>query len=394
MGDKIFRWEDGSEKHETKFNFSQVPEAQALWDWFERIAETEQRFAVLDSATHFDRLGVNQAVLELEATYDRKRLVALAQFLPLLDPDRGERALHAHGAGAGRGPRRRHPQSAAQGEGTVRTRLRRIVLLVFDSVGIGEMPDAADYGDVGSDTLGHIAASRPLGLPNLCSLGLANIRPFNGLEAAAQPLGCYGKCALASPGKDTTTGHWEMAGIHLEKPFPLYPHGFPPEVLGEFERRTGRRSLGNCTASGTEIIERLGAEHLRTGSPIVYTSADSVFQIAAHEEIIPVPELYRMCEIAREILTGPHEVGRVIARPFVGAPGAFVRDGATATITPCRRPPACCSTGWPSGECRSGRSGRSPRCSWAAGSRTRPRPATMPKACGALRTHCGRWSAG
>ncbi len=202
------------------------------------------------------------------------------------------------------------------------------MLLVFDSVGIGEMPDAADYGDVGSDTLGHIAASRPLGLPNLCSLGLANIRPFNGLEAAAQPLGCYGKCALASPGKDTTTGHWEMAGIHLEKPFPLYPHGFPPEVLGEFERRTGRRSLGNCTASGTEIIARLGAEHLRTGWPIVYTSADSVFQIAAHEETIPLPELYRMCEIAREILTGPHEVGRVIARPFVGAPGAFVRDGA------------------------------------------------------------------
>ncbi len=210
----------------------------------------------------------------------------------------------------------------------MRTTLRRIVVLVFDSVGVGEMPDAADYGDVGSDTLGHIAASRPLRLPNLCSLGLANIRPFDGLEAAAQPLGCYGKCALASPGKDTTTGHWEMAGIHLEKPFPLYPHGFPPEVLGEFERRIGRRSLANCTASGTEIIARLGAEHMRTGSPIVYTSADSVFQIAAHEETIPLPELYRMCEIAREILTGPHEVGRVIARPFVGAPGAFVRDGA------------------------------------------------------------------
>ena len=204
----------------------------------------------------------------------------------------------------------------------------RIVLLVFDSVGVGEMPDAAEYGDVGSDTLGHIAASRPLRLPNLCSLGLANIRPLDGLAPVVQPLGCYGKCALASPGKDTTTGHWEMAGIHLDKPFPLYPHGFPPEVLGEFERRIGRRSLGNCTASGTEIIARLGAEHLRTGSPIVYTSADSVFQVAAHEETIPLPELYRMCEIAREILTGPHEVGRVIARPFVGTPGAFVRDGA------------------------------------------------------------------
>ena len=205
---------------------------------------------------------------------------------------------------------------------------RRIVLLILDSVGVGEMPDAADYGDAGSDTLGHIAASRPLRLPNLCALGLANIRPFEGLTPAAAPLGCYGRCALASPGKDTTTGHWEIAGIHLEKPFPLYPHGFPPEVLGEFERRTGRHALGNCPASGTEIIERLGAEHLRTGSPIVYTSADSVFQVAAHEQVVPLPELYRMCEIAREILDGPHRVGRVIARPFVGAPGRFVRDGA------------------------------------------------------------------
>lgn len=205
---------------------------------------------------------------------------------------------------------------------------RRIALVIFDSVGIGEMPDAAEYGDAGSDTLGHIAASRPLLLPNLCALGLANIRPFENLEPAGAPAGCYGRCALASPGKDTTTGHWEIAGIQLEKPFPLYPHGFPPEVLGEFERRIGRRALGNCAASGTEIIERLGAEHLRTGSPIVYTSADSVFQVAAHEEIIPLAELYRMCETAREILRGPHEVGRVIARPFTGKPGAFVRDGA------------------------------------------------------------------
>jgi phosphopentomutase len=205
---------------------------------------------------------------------------------------------------------------------------RRVVLLIFDSLGIGEMPDAAEYGDAGSDTLGHIAASRPLLLPNLCMLGLANIRPFENLAPAGLPLGCYGRCALASPGKDTTAGHWEIAGIHLERPFPLYPHGFPPGVLGEFERRVGRRALGNCPASGTEIIERLGAEHLRTGSPIVYTSADSVFQVAAHEEVIALPELYRMCEIAREILHGPHQVGRVIARPFVGAPGAFVRDGA------------------------------------------------------------------
>ncbi len=205
---------------------------------------------------------------------------------------------------------------------------RRVVLLILDSVGIGEAPDAADYGDAGSDTLGHIAAHRTLRLPNLCSLGLANIRPLANLAPAGAPLGCYGRCAPASPGKDTTTGHWEIAGIHLETPFPLYPRGFPPEVLGEFERRVGRPALGNCTASGTEIIERLGVEHMRSGAPIVYTSADSVFQVAAHEDVIPLPELYRMCGIAREILRGPHEVGRVIARPFVGKPGAFVRDGA------------------------------------------------------------------
>jgi len=207
-------------------------------------------------------------------------------------------------------------------------RFRRVILVVFDSVGIGEMPDAACYGDTGSDTLGNIARKRPLRLPNLCALGLANIRPIPGLEPAAAPLGSYGRCALASPGKDTTTGHWEIAGIHLPRPFPLYPRGFPPEVLGEFERRIGRKALGNCTASGTEIIERLGAGHIRTGSPIVYTSADSVFQVAAHEDVIPLPELYRICVIAREILRGPHEVGRVIARPFLGTPGSFRRDGA------------------------------------------------------------------
>ncbi len=205
---------------------------------------------------------------------------------------------------------------------------RRVVLVVLDSVGIGEMPDAAAYGDVGSDTLGNIARRRPVRLPNLCALGLANIRPFEGLAPSKNPSGCFGRCTLASPGKDTTTGHWEIAGIHLAEPFPLYPKGFPPDVLGEFERRTGRRALGNCPASGTEIIERLGEEHLQTGSPIVYTSADSVFQVAAHEDVIPLPELYRMCEIAREILRGPHEVGRVIARPFVGRPGSFTRDSA------------------------------------------------------------------
>ena len=201
----------------------------------------------------------------------------------------------------------------------------RVIWIVLDSVGIGAMPDAADYGDAGSDTLGNIARVRGLRLPNLRRLGLANIKPVPGLDPVASPAGAFGLCALASPGKDTTTGHWEMVGIHLEKPFPLYPHGFPREIMDEFERRIGRRALGNRAASGTEIIKELGAEHMRTGSPIVYTSADSVFQIAAHEEVIPLRELYHICETARDILRGPREVGRVIARPFTGPPGAFTR---------------------------------------------------------------------
>jgi phosphopentomutase len=205
------------------------------------------------------------------------------------------------------------------------TGLSRVIWIVLDSAGIGEMPDAAEYGDAGSDTLGNLARARRMHLPNLARLGLGNIRPLEGIPAADVPLGAYGKCALASPGKDTTTGHWEMVGIHLEKPFPLYPNGFPREVLQPFEDRIGRATLGNKAASGTEIIKELGQEHVRTGSPIVYTSADSVFQIAAHEDVIPLWELYKICETAREILRGPHEVGRVIARPFTGEPGAFVR---------------------------------------------------------------------
>jgi phosphopentomutase len=201
----------------------------------------------------------------------------------------------------------------------------RVIWIVLDSVGIGEMPDAEAYGDQGSDTLGNIARQRRLNLPNLRRLGLANIRPLTGLDPVAQPAGSFGKCTLASPGKDTTTGHWEMAGIHLEKPFPLFPRGFPREVMEPFEARIGRHTLGNKAASGTEIIKELGEEHVRTGSPIVYTSADSVFQIAAHEEVIPLFELYKMCDTARDILRGPYEVGRVIARPFVGEPGAFTR---------------------------------------------------------------------
>jgi phosphopentomutase len=201
----------------------------------------------------------------------------------------------------------------------------RIIWIVLDSAGIGEMPDAAKYGDVGSDTIGNIAKQRALHLPNLCRWGLANIKPLTGLTPDPSPIGAYGKCALASPGKDTTTGHWEMAGIHLEEPFPLFPKGFPPEVMNEFESRIGRSAIGNKAASGTEIIKELGDEHVRTGSPIVYTSADSVFQVAAHEEVIPLFELYKICETARDILRGPFEVGRVIARPFEGTSGNYKR---------------------------------------------------------------------
>lgn len=203
---------------------------------------------------------------------------------------------------------------------------RRVFLIVLDSVGIGAMPDWREFGDdMPGDTLGHCAERRPLHLPNLERLGIANIRPFAHLRAAEAPAASYGRCALASPGKDTTTGHWELAGIILKKPFPLYPNGFPPELIREFERRIGRGTLGNKPASGTEIIRELGEEHMKTGKPIVYTSADSVFQVAAHEEVIPLGELYRICEIARDLLRGEHEVGRVIARPFIGSPGAFVR---------------------------------------------------------------------
>ena len=201
----------------------------------------------------------------------------------------------------------------------------RIFWIVLDSVGIGELPDAADYGDVGRNTLGHIAESRALTIPNLVRLGLANIAALKHQTPAAAPLGAYGKGATRSPGKDTTTGHWEMAGVWLDQAFPVYKNGFPKELIEEFEKQIGRKTIGNKPASGTEIIKELGEEHVRTGKPIVYTSGDSVFQIAAHEDTIPVAELYRMCEIARKLLDGPHRVGRVIARPFIGTPENFVR---------------------------------------------------------------------
>jgi phosphopentomutase len=204
---------------------------------------------------------------------------------------------------------------------------RRAVLCVLDGVGIGEAPDAAAYGDVGSNTLVHVAQATPgFSLPNLERLGLGSLGPFPGMR---NDMGTAARCIArpASAGKDSTTGHWELCGVHLERPFPTYPHGFPRNVVDAFERATGRPVIGNVVGSGTAVIDRFGPEHLQTGGWILYTSADSVFQLAAHEEVIPLSELYGGCEIAREILVAPDNVSRVIARPFVGAPGAFRRTG-------------------------------------------------------------------
>ncbi|MEG6567394.1 phosphopentomutase [Thermoanaerobacterium saccharolyticum] len=203
--------------------------------------------------------------------------------------------------------------------------VNRVLLIVLDSVGAGEAPDAYKYGDVGSNTLGHICDVTGVKLPNLGKLGLGNILPLKSVEADKSAIGAYGKMQEHSAGKDTTTGHWEIAGLWIDKAFPTFPNGFPDEVINKLEERIGRKVIGNKPASGTEIIEELGEEHVKTGYPIVYTSADSVFQIAAHEGVIPLDELYKMCEIAREILTGDYAVGRVIARPFVGEAGNFVR---------------------------------------------------------------------
>jgi phosphopentomutase len=203
----------------------------------------------------------------------------------------------------------------------------RVVLIVLDSVGIGEMPDAADYGDAGADTLGHTLSSREVRIPNLRAMGLANIRELP-VAPVASPTGIFGRAATSSRGKDTTTGHWEMSGIITASPFPTYPQGFPPRVIEPFERAIGRKVLGNKPASGTEIIKELGEEHVKTGRPIVYTSADSVFQIAAHEEVVPLDQLYEWCRVARAMLAGEDEVGRVIARPFIGEAGNFRRTEA------------------------------------------------------------------
>ncbi|NLK88395.1 MAG: phosphopentomutase [Clostridiaceae bacterium] len=204
--------------------------------------------------------------------------------------------------------------------------MKRVIIIVLDSVGVGELPDAAAYGDVGSNTLGSIAANvKGFELPNMERLGLGCITGVSGFRKVEVPVGCFGKMAERSAGKDTTTGHWELAGITLDKAFPLYPKGFPEDLMQRFETAIGTRTLGNYPASGTEIIKVLGQQHVTTGHPIVYTSADSVFQIAAHEDVIPLERQYEICMTAREILKGEHAVGRVIARPFTGNAGNFTR---------------------------------------------------------------------
>ena len=203
---------------------------------------------------------------------------------------------------------------------------RRVILIVLDSVGIGEMPDAKDYNDEGSNTLGNISAAvGGLMLPNMEKLGLGNIDGIKGISKFEEAKGAFGKCSELSIGKDTVTGHWEIAGVVLDKPLRTYPNGFPQQLITEFENQIGRKTLGNIVASGTEIINELGDVHLKTGSPIVYTSADSVFQIAAHEDIISIDELYKMCKIARKMFMGDIAVGRIIARPFTGEGGSFSR---------------------------------------------------------------------
>lgn len=204
--------------------------------------------------------------------------------------------------------------------------MKRVILIVLDSVGMGELPDAEAYGDRGSNTLGNIAAKMEnFSLPNMEILGLGNIDGIAGYKKSIQPIGCYGRMAEKSFGKDTTTGHWEMSGIILERPFPVYPDGFPYDVVVSFEKAIGTKTIGNIAASGTEIIKEMGDEHVKTGYPIIYTSADSVFQIAAHEEVVPIEHLYDMCITARGLLKGEHAVGRVIARPFEGNSGDYRR---------------------------------------------------------------------
>ncbi|SHH08417.1 phosphopentomutase [Tepidibacter thalassicus] len=203
---------------------------------------------------------------------------------------------------------------------------KRVILMVLDSVGIGQLPDSEKFGDVGVNTLGNIIKTYgKINIPNLTKMGIGNIDGFNEVDPVENPIASFGKCSEVSQGKDTTTGHWEMVGLRVDKPFKTFPNGFPKEIIEEFESKTGRKVVGNKPASGTAILEELGEHHMKTKDVIVYTSADSVFQIAAHEEVIPLEELYEMCKIAREIMRGDNAVARIIARPFVGTPGNFTR---------------------------------------------------------------------
>ena len=236
---------------------------------------------------------------------------------------------------------------------SIQNGIKRIFVVVLDGVGAGELPDAALYGDSGSNTLAHTAeAVGGIRLPAMGALGLGNILTIQGVPPAVSPRGAYGKMREASAGKDTITGHWEIAGVVLARPFPTYPHGFPPEVIAEFECRIGRGTLGNYAASGTVIIEQLGAEHVRTGFPIVYTSADSVFQIAMHEAVIPIDQQYGICEIARAMLTGEHEVGRVIAgRLSASRAASNARSGGRTSRLAAANCPGFAYGGWPCGTC-------------------------------------------
>ena len=202
---------------------------------------------------------------------------------------------------------------------------KRFIIIVLDSLGVGALPDAADFGDATANTLGHIAENANMALPTLQKMGIGNIIPLKNIEPVDKPIAAWGKMASRAKGMDTTSGHWEMCGIVLDEPMPTFPHGFPQEIINSFTAQTGRGVLGNCVASGTFVIEQYGSEHLATGKLIVYTSADSVFQIAAHEQIVSPEQLYEVCRIARSILVGKYGVGRVIARPFIGDPGQFVR---------------------------------------------------------------------
>jgi len=226
------------------------------------------------------------------------------------------------------------------------TRGRRAAIIVLDGVGIGEAPDAAAYGDVGSNTLGNIArAVDGLDLPSLRHSGLGNIAPLAGMAPVQKPTAAWGMMVPRSAGKDSTTGHWEIAGVHIERPFPTYPNGFPSEIVNEFARHTGRGVLGNIAASGTAVIDQFGREHERTGNWILYTSADSVFQVAANETVVPLDELYRACETAREMLVAPNDVSRVIARPFIGKAGGFQRTKNRRDYS-IAHPRRRCSTPW------------------------------------------------